>query len=290
MLTLPRTLPHYGDPSALDGCQTPEPSMEAVTSRLDVSTLRSPLASRGCIIVNADDWGRDIVTTDRTHDCVRHGTVSSVSAMVFMEDSERAANIALEDNIDAGLHLNLTAAFSKAANSELAERQRKIASYLRRHRLAPVVFHPGLMRCFDYVVAAQLDQYRRLFGCEPARIDGHHHMHLCANVLMGCLLPEGTVVRRSFSFAAGEKSVANRAWRNMVNATLVRRHRVADFLFSLPPLTPGRLDSIFSLAAESVVEIETHPVNSDEYAFLVSGGLSKWKDFVQFSSFSRYFH
>jgi predicted glycoside hydrolase/deacetylase ChbG (UPF0249 family) len=259
-------------------------------TRLNTSAPQSRLASTGVVIVNADDWGRDALTTDRTHDCVRHGAVSSVSAMVFMEDSERAANIAREESIDAGLHLNLTTAFSKVANSELAERQQKIALYLRRHRLAPAVFHPGLVQSFDYVVAAQLDEYRRLFGNEPARIDGHHHMHLCANVFMGRLLPEGTVARRSFSFGAGEKSVANRAWRNVVNAILARRHRLTDFLFSLPPVTPGRLDSIFSLAAEWVVEIETHPVNSDEYSFLASGGLSKWSDVVQFSSFSGYFH
>ena len=35
-----------------------------------------------------------------------------VSAMVFMEDSERAASIARADAIDAGLHLNFTTAFS----------------------------------------------------------------------------------------------------------------------------------------------------------------------------------
>src|SRR2546426_10477618 len=47
----------------------------------------------GLLIMNADDWGRDRQTTDRTFECVLRGTVSSVSAMVFMEDSERAATI-----------------------------------------------------------------------------------------------------------------------------------------------------------------------------------------------------
>jgi hypothetical protein len=46
---------------------------------------------------------------------------------------------------------------------------------------------------------------------------------------------------------------------------------------------------MFSLAAELVVEVETHPVNSDEYAFLTSGGLSEWSGSVEFSSFSRCF-
>src|SRR5208337_4418972 len=62
----------------------------------------------GVLIVNADDWGRDRETTERILQCVRCESVSSVSAMVFMEDSERAAVIAQETGIDGGLHLNLT--------------------------------------------------------------------------------------------------------------------------------------------------------------------------------------
>ena len=62
------------------------------------------------------------------------------------------------------------------------------------------VFHPGLMRKFDYLVSAQIDEFRRLYGCAPDRIDGHHHMHLGANVLMMESLPAGTLGRRNFSF------------------------------------------------------------------------------------------
>ena len=74
--------------------------------------LSSNANHAGRLIVNADDWGRDQVTTDRTLDCFVCGALSSVSAMVFMEDSERAAAVALERGIDAGLHLNLSTRFT----------------------------------------------------------------------------------------------------------------------------------------------------------------------------------
>ena len=244
----------------------------------------------GALIVNADDWGRDALNTDRILACCRIEAVSSVSAMMFMQDSERAARIAQEMKIDAGLHLNLTTVLSKTKNSRLAEYQLKLARYLRGHRLAPIVFHPGLVRCFEYVVSAQLDEFRRLYNSEPLRIDGHHHMHLCANVLMGRLIPKGTIVRRSFSFGRGEKSFANRSWRKIVDSLLARRHHLADFFFSLPPIAPSRLRAILCLASKSVVELETHPVNADEYAFLISGGIRQSSDTVEFSSFSRYFN
>jgi predicted glycoside hydrolase/deacetylase ChbG (UPF0249 family) len=225
------------------------------------------------LIVNADDWGRDAHTTDCILNCVTKKAVSAVSAMVFMEDSPRAASIALEHGLDVGLHLNFTSPFTaRACPSGVAARQQRIAGYLGRHRLAQVVFNPVLVNAFDSVVAAQIQEFRRLYGAEPTRLDGHHHMHLCANVLLQRLLPAGTVVRRHFSFQPGEKGVVNRTYRRLVDATLMRRHRVADFFFSLAPVEiQGRLHRIFSLARQHVVELETHPVQREEYSFLMGG-------------------
>ena len=196
--------------------------------------------------------------------------------MVFMEDSERAAAIARERAIDAGLHLNFTTPFTAQIRSQtLLDHQLRIARCLRRHRLAQALFYPSLVGSFEYVVSAQIDEYRRLYGAAPVRLDGHHHMHLCANVLAAGLLPSGTVVRRNFSFGAGEKSLGNRLYRRVVDGMLARRHHLTDFFFSLPPLEPcSRLDRIFALAQTSVVELETHPVMPDEYKFLRGGEMS----------------
>jgi predicted glycoside hydrolase/deacetylase ChbG (UPF0249 family) len=192
--------------------------------------------------------------------------------MIFMQDSERAAGIAREQEIDAGLHLNFTTAFSAAnCSAQLVQHQQRITRCLWRHRLAQALFHPMLMRSFEYVVSAQLEEFCRLYGRMPERLDGHHHMHLCANVLVGRLLPPMTVVRRNFSFEAGEKSFANRLYRRVVDRRLARRHRLTDFFFSLAPLSPRtRLQRIFSLARQFAVEVETHPANPDEYQFLSS--------------------
>ncbi len=226
----------------------------------------------GALIVNADDWGRDQETTVRTLECILRRSVSSVSAMVFMEDSERAAAVARERGIDTGLHLNLTTSFS-APNSPapLVEHQNRLASYLRRP-LAGAIFHPRLIRSFEYVVAAQINEFHRLYGKHPERLDGHHHMHLCSNVLFGGLLSPGTIVRRNFFFQAGEKSLGNRLFRRFIDHMLARRHRLVDFFFSLPPLEPPeRLQRIFSLARLFIIEMETHPLNPEEYRFLTRG-------------------
>jgi predicted glycoside hydrolase/deacetylase ChbG (UPF0249 family) len=191
--------------------------------------------------------------------------------MVFMADSERAARIALERGIDAGLHLNLTTPFSRESVPErLRSEHARVCRYLSRHRFAHIFFHPGLTKSFAYVVSAQLEEYRRLYGHAPRRIDGHHHAHMCANVLYAKLLPEGTVVRRNFSFNPGEKSLANRTYRAWVDKQLARRHQLTDYFVSLEPVDPTRLQQIFSRARNGVIEVETHPVNPQEYSFLRS--------------------
>jgi predicted glycoside hydrolase/deacetylase ChbG (UPF0249 family) len=236
---------------------------------LSAESETMPLAS-GTVIINADDWGRDINTTDRSLECTLHGSISSVSGMVFMEDSERAASLARLHGIDVGLHLNLTTPLlASLCTLGLAERQAKLIRFLRSNRLAMAVYHPGLASCFEYVVHAQLEEFERLYGVPASRVDGHHHMHLCANVIAQQLIPDGTIVRRNFSFWPGEKSLANRMYRRWQDRTLARRHRLADYLFSLPQLkTRVQLERVIALAGHSSVEIETHPVNCDEYDIL----------------------
>jgi chitin disaccharide deacetylase len=258
-------------PAQIQGQSLPREGAPAATQLEREGSRRHEAGPVGLLIINGDDWGRDIETTDRMFECVARGTVSAVSAMVFMEDSERAAEIARNQTVDAGLHLNLTTVFS-AANcpGRLADRQREIAAYLLRRTFHRMIFHPGLAGTFEYVVKAQLEEFSRLYGTLPGRIDGHHHMHLCANVLLGRLLPAGTLVRRNFSFRAGEKSLVNRLYRGALDRGLARRHRLVDFFFSLPPLDPpSRIGRIFSLAKQFTVEVETHPVNPEEYRFLM---------------------
>jgi len=234
----------------------------------------------GMIILNADDWGRDAETTDRILECFNQGSLSSTSGMVFMEDSERAAALAIEHGVDVGLHFNFTSVFSApTATGRLSEFHQRVARFLLRNPLSKIFYNPLLVGAFEYLVKAQLDEYRRIYGGEPRRVDGHHHMHLCANVLFAGLLPAGTIARRNFSFLAGERSAENRLYRGVIDRILARQHRMTDFFFSLPPLEPEeRLDRIFAIGRRSVVEIETHPINSEEHKFLTQGRIRRWVD------------
>ena len=52
---------------------------------------------------------------------------------------------------------------------------------------------------------------------------------------------------------------------------------MTDFFFSLAPVEPGpRLEKVLSLADHFVVEVGTHPINPDEYQFLVGGAIFRY--------------
>jgi predicted glycoside hydrolase/deacetylase ChbG (UPF0249 family) len=232
---------------------------------------RDTSSQTGALIINADDWGIDRATTDRILECFERRVISSASGMVFMEDSECAADQAREKGIDIGLHLNLTEAFSgQNVSGKLQEHHGRVARFLLGNRFSQILYRPGLADSFKYVTKAQLEEFHRIYGEAPKRIDGHHHMHLAENVQTAKLLPAGTLVRRNFSFAAGEKSWFNRQYRKLIDTRLQRRHQLADFLFSILPIQTERLEKIFSRARKSFVELETHPVNANEFEFLTS--------------------
>jgi hypothetical protein len=231
---------------------------------------------RGRLIVNADDWGRNAATTDRTLDCLLHGSLSSVSAMVFMADSERSVDLAKQHSIDAGLHLNFTTPFDSAhCPPRLKEHQERLGRFLLLQRYTRVLFMPTLAGSFEYVVASQFEEYERLYGHAPLRVDGHHHMHLCANVLYGKLLPAGIIARRNLSFRCGEQGLVDHAYRRWLDYVLSQRHRMTDYFYRIPPVEPrSRMAEIFANAVDYSVELETHPVDDEDYEFLMEGGLA----------------
>jgi predicted glycoside hydrolase/deacetylase ChbG (UPF0249 family)/glycosyltransferase involved in cell wall biosynthesis len=249
---------------------------EGHSSTASVGVIPHAAELRATVIVNADDWGMRQTATDRILDCIRHGSVSSTSAMVFMEDSERAAALAREHGVDVGLHLNLTDAFTgKDLPARLRAEHGKVMRYLRKGRRGMLVAHPLLAGAFESVVKAQLEEFERLYGMKARHIDGHHHAHLAANVSGQKLLPEGTTVRRNFTFAPGEKSWLNRRVRAWRDKQLARRHRMTEYFFNLAPTDEARLRRMLEAARSADVEIECHPERDAEYDFLMSDGLER---------------
>jgi hypothetical protein len=223
------------------------------------------------LIINADDLGRNRLVTDNIISCYKAGKITSASAMMFMADSERSAELALVAGLDVGLHLNFTLAFDGAvASRRLIEYQRSIATFLLRNKYCFLLYNPLIRNQVKYVYEAQYEEYIRLYHRIPTHIDGHHHMHLSTNMLFDRMIPKGFKVRRSFSFAPGEKGLFNRLYRQILGIWVRRRYICTDFFFSISRIQSAELRKIVKLAEWSDVELAVHPEKPEEYSYLMS--------------------
>jgi len=241
------------------------------------------------VIITADDFGKTRQATDSILKCFSNGRITSASAMVFMEDSERAAALASQTELEVGLHINFTMPFSaEKVSQKIPEHHKRVVSYLTKNKLAQVIYNPFLADSFLYLFSSQQEEFIRLYGRCPDFYNGHHHMHLCANMLLGKMLPKGERVRRTFTFDAGEKNLFNRLYRQILDAYVTRKFISTDSFFSILPVEDQeRLRNILNRSTRSNVEIEVHPENAEEIEFLLSDRYRQLLDSVHMGTFQK---
>lgn len=240
------------------------------------------------LIINADDWGFNKLATDRCLSCYNNDRLTSATAMMFMEDSERSAELALDNNLGTGLHLNFTEKFSgRVYSSRLGEYHRDITAFFSRGRFRFLLFNPLLRKQIEYVYKAQYEEYTRLYNKVPTHIDGHHHMHLCTNMIIGRIIPKGTRVRLSLYHEPSQISLRNILYRQTVNAWLKRYYNCTDFLFDIKPIpSQKRLKKIINLAEALNIELMVHPEVKEEYDYLMGEEFQDMISCVEKGSYS----
>lgn len=231
------------------------------------------------LIVTADDWGLRPEVTDAIAACWRAGAVTRASAMVGMEDSERAFALAAAEGLPLGLHLNLTTPFTGAAPAASGERQAAAVAYFARPRRR-LVFDPFARARLDACVADQLQAFAAAAGAPPRHADGHQHIQTCPTVLASAALGRVESLREAHAFVAGRRSRLKWAYRAATNAAIRRRFRSHPFV-SLrdvhPALGGAGLGRLRELAGNGSVEVMTHPAWEDERELLLS---AEWLELV----------
>jgi len=188
-----------------------------------------------------------------------------------MDDSQRSAALAKEVDLDVGLHLNFTQEMTQLdLASSFVDCHTSIRRYLTKNNRNFLIYNPALKKPFEYVFKVQIDDFHRLYGKLPSHIDGHHHMHLCINMLIGNIIPKGQKLRRNFTFARGEKSFSKRLYRAIIDTWVTRHYLTTDYFFSLGEcIRLCRLEKVLNLSNVSTVEIETHPEHDEEFEWLM---------------------
>jgi predicted glycoside hydrolase/deacetylase ChbG (UPF0249 family) len=240
------------------------------------------------LIVNADDYGATRQATQNTLIAFKAGAVTSASLMVFMEDTEFAAEQALVSGLDTGIHLNFTTPMTgPKVEPGLVGVQEKVSRFLLKNKFSQLFYNPHLARQFKYLYIAQTDEFIRLFKRAPSHIDGHHHMHLCANALFGCNYPHSTWVRRNFTFHPGSKGYLKWVYRTTSDKWLGYKYRTTDYFNSIEPVEDKqRLLSYFQIAADYLFELEVHPARENELEFLIGEEFKKLLGNTKLTSFA----
>jgi hypothetical protein len=218
------------------------------------------------LIVNADDYGASVSATDSVIDAFEEGLISSASAMVWMWDSARAAELARERGLPLGLHLNLTLAF-RDGSAPAAERelQAELAGEFDAGSWLQADVRPreGDRRIREAVVQ-QLAAFRALYG-EPSHLDGHHHIHIHPAVT--ACLPRELPIRPVLH------SPTELGRRGDARDRLLRKQfRCADGCVGFQHVHPAFEDSCglgtLDFARRHVLEVMVHPQLEEERAAL----------------------
>lgn len=231
---------------------------------------------RGLLIVNADDWGYDEETNAAIASGHLAGGVTSTTAMAYMRGSADAARRAEElPELGIGLHLNLVEEYSDPATpADVRERQRQLIAHARLLRLRRWVYDPFLKDRINAVIADQFRSFVALYGGMPTHLDGHHHCHLAANVLLSPAVPAGTKIRNALSDTYLRNPVTD-ALRRIRGAMIKRRgFRTTDHFFSIvtswPQMSGPPPEDQLGLARTETVEVMVHPAFPSEFEPLQS--------------------
>jgi predicted glycoside hydrolase/deacetylase ChbG (UPF0249 family) len=190
--------------------------------------------------------------------------------MVFMEDSIRAASLALSGDLPVGLHINFTEPFTAAVKPQVRACHELLMRFFGRSSYHRFLFNPLLSKHVACSFRAQYDEFVRLYRREPTHFDGHHHIHLCANMLLSAILPGGSRIRRSFTLDKAESSTIKRIVRRIIDGMLKRKYRTTDYFFRLNVETPlEQVRRLVQMAKRSTVELEVHPESPWQYDFLM---------------------
>lgn len=234
-----------------------------------------PVSSKPILIVNADDFGWTREATDHTLEAFAARRITSATAMVHMEDSARAAELALEANLPVGLHLNLTDPFTDPSVSE-AQRARQLQLcrlFGRRFRLRSWTFDPRIRAQVEVAISEQLKRFEELYGQPPSHVDGHNHVHSCPNVALAAPLSSVAKMRDSlwaWPNARGPLAVAQALRRALVSRRFLRTRYFLHIIQLQRELELGERTERLELARDASLEVMAHPGYPHEHTFLMS--------------------
>lgn len=221
-------------------------------------------------IINADDYGKDEMTTDAIMHCFHDGSVTHATCMVNMPYCAEAMRIAKENGVldRIGLHINLTEGFPLTNDIKripmFCDNEGQFNGARYRRKLMMRFMLPREARgAVEREVAAQVRRFID-FGGVLMHADSHHHVHFdwsVGNTVVPVLKKMGfRTVRISYNAGCG-RSIMIMAYRKIYNSWLGGRMGVRSNWFCS---YSGYLDEEPRwIKRNGIVEVMVHPMIVD---------------------------
>lgn len=235
-----------------------------------------PVSRLPRLIVNADDFGWNPQATDLTLEAFAAGRITSTTALVYMEDSDRAAPLGREAGLPVGLHVNLTDPYTAASVPEdVRRRQLELCREFAgaKLRLRSWTYDPRLRSAVATVIGDQLHRFEEIYGSTPTHADGHNHVHSCPDVALSPALRGVTKMRDGLRTAPSARTAmakARAARRTLTYRGKLRTRYFFDIAELFREMTEEEIAARVGLAGETSVEIMAHPAFAHEWEALTS--------------------
>lgn len=125
------------------------------------------------LIVNADDFGRTHGINLGILECFRNGIVTSATVMINMHFAQEAIQIAIDNKIPLGLHLNITGgeSYLTGSNYLFGDKGKVKDAYKNKGS-----FSVQDMKIIIKEYEAQIAEFLRLTKRMPTHLDHHHNL------------------------------------------------------------------------------------------------------------------
>lgn len=221
------------------------------------------------LIINADDFGKDSLTSKAIVECFKLGFCSSTTIMANMPDFEEAAQMAFDQKISGmvGMHLNLTEGFPLTDGMKMLPRFCSKDGQFNLSRKRPVFSLGSSERsALAKEIKEQIRKCRR-HGIKISHIDSHHHIHTelaIADVLIPIAREEGVpFVRLSRNCGEGIKFI-KKIYKHFLNSRIRKADLAATFYFgSIEDFIFTRQKIDEKAAGSFEIMIHPHYMNSE---------------------------
>jgi predicted glycoside hydrolase/deacetylase ChbG (UPF0249 family) len=236
------------------------------------------------LIINADDFGLNTLTSQSIIDLYQLGMVTSASILTNFSAFESSAELLKNNKLDIGLHLNLLDGKPVNNKTLLTSLVDKNGFFLKSpYKLYTKIILGGIKeKELEVEIRAQIEKAMDR-GIKLSHINGHQHVHMFPVIDKIILRIAGEYKIKAVripeeAYRASSVKLKRKAICDVIRLYSIPRKKslsqygliTTDYFTGIPyvgQINVALLKDIVALLPDGVTELMCHPVNTEDYKF-----------------------